>query len=52
MPWRPAQVFVKSSWHVSDAFTTRYSAWAALHAQGDAGTAGAYDEAMYKYAIR
>jgi hypothetical protein len=44
-------VFVKSSWHVADPYTKRYSQWALQHLLGRAGTDGAYDAALYKFAV-
>lgn len=46
------QLFVKSSWHVSDVWTSKYSKWELAHLSGDPGTSGQYDEARYHYAIR
>ncbi len=46
------QLFVKSSWHVSDVWTKKYSKWELAHLSGDPGTSGQYDEARYHYAIR
>ncbi len=48
----PSQLFVKSSWHVSDAFTSKYARWRLGHLAGDPGTGGQFDEARYQYAIR
>eukprot|EP00201_Polytomella_parva_P008370 CAMPEP_0175065080 /NCGR_PEP_ID=MMETSP0052_2-20121109/15708_1 /TAXON_ID=51329 ORGANISM="Polytomella parva, Strain SAG 63-3" /NCGR_SAMPLE_ID=MMETSP0052_2 /ASSEMBLY_ACC=CAM_ASM_000194 /LENGTH=313 /DNA_ID=CAMNT_0016331539 /DNA_START=247 /DNA_END=1185 /DNA_ORIENTATION=+ len=42
-------VFVKSSWHVGDVYTSRYSKWFLQHLEGDPGTEGYFDEAMYIY---
>ena len=44
-------VFVKASWHVADPYTRRYSAWHLGHQLGRAGTEGAFDDKMYRYAI-
>ncbi|GBF98574.1 hypothetical protein Rsub_11299 [Raphidocelis subcapitata] len=44
-------VFVKSSWHVADVYTRRYARWALQHALGRAGTEGAFDEQLYRYAV-
>ena len=44
-------VFVKSSWHVGEPFTSHYSTWFAQHAHGAANTEGSFDELMYTYAI-
>lgn len=45
-------VFLKSSWHVGEPFGDKYSAWQADLLHGLPGTAGALDEAMYRYAIQ
>ncbi|KAG2428138.1 hypothetical protein HXX76_011818 [Chlamydomonas incerta] len=45
------QIFVKSSWHVADPYTRRYSTWVTQHREGDAGTDGEWNEKLYKYAI-
>lgn len=44
-------IFVKSSWHVSDVYTSRYSIWQLEQVVGGSGTEGHFDEAMYRYAI-
>ncbi|KAG2428140.1 hypothetical protein HXX76_011820 [Chlamydomonas incerta] len=44
-------IFVKSSWHVADPYTRRYSTWVTQHREGDAGTDGEWNEKLYKYAI-
>ncbi|KAI8466619.1 MAG: hypothetical protein J3K34DRAFT_524403 [Monoraphidium minutum] len=44
-------IFVKSSWHVADPYTKRYSQWALQHLLGRSGTDGKYDERLYRYAI-
>ncbi|GLC36222.1 hypothetical protein PLESTB_001367100 [Pleodorina starrii] len=44
-------VFVKSSWHVADPYTRRYSLWMTQHREGDAGTDGEWNEKLYRYAI-
>ncbi|GLI63148.1 hypothetical protein VaNZ11_006057 [Volvox africanus] len=44
-------IFVKSSWHVADPYTRRYSLWMTQHREGDAGTDGEWNEKMYRYAI-
>lgn len=45
------QIFVKASWHVADVYTRRYSHWALQHLLGRAGTDGAYDARLYRYAV-
>lgn len=45
-------LFVKSSWHVADPYTQRYSLWESMHQEGDAGTDGALNIEMYRFAIR
>lgn len=42
-------VFVKSSWHVADPYTSHYSKWRLMGAAGLAGTQGAFDEKLYRY---
>ena len=44
-------VFVKSSWHVGEPFTSHYSTWLSDHAHGVAHTTGSFDQLMYTYAI-
>ncbi|GFR50778.1 hypothetical protein Agub_g13043 [Astrephomene gubernaculifera] len=44
-------IFVKSSWHVADPYTRRYSTWVTQHKEGDAGTDGEWNEKLYRYAI-
>lgn len=44
-------VFVKSSWHVADPYTRRYSHWALQHLLGRAGTDGSFDERLYRYGV-
>ncbi|EFJ51845.1 hypothetical protein VOLCADRAFT_87431 [Volvox carteri f. nagariensis] len=44
-------IFVKSSWHVADPYTRRYSLWMTQHREGDAGTDGEWNEKLYHYAI-
>ncbi|GIM10518.1 hypothetical protein Vretimale_14187 [Volvox reticuliferus] len=44
-------IFVKSSWHVADPYTRRYSLWMTQHREGDAGTDGEWNEKLYRYAI-
>eukprot|EP00798_Chlamydomonas_sp_ICE-L_P026885 gene26885-4495_t len=36
-------VFVKSSWHVADPYTQRYSKWKLKHLSGQPGTEGTFD---------
>ena len=45
-------VFVKSSWHVAEPYTRRYTVWAEAHLAGEAGTAGRFDYTKHRYAIR
>ncbi|KIZ07406.1 hypothetical protein MNEG_0542 [Monoraphidium neglectum] len=40
-------VFVKSSWHVADPYTKRYSQWALQHLLGKPGTEGQFNEKLY-----
>ncbi|PNH02581.1 hypothetical protein TSOC_011428, partial [Tetrabaena socialis] len=49
---RYAKVFVKSSWHVADPYTSRYARWRRQHIFGGSGTDGKFDKLMYHYAIR
>lgn len=44
-------VFVKSSWHVADEFSSRYAAWRMAHIRGEPGTQGSFDDVLYQYAI-
>lgn len=44
-------IFVKSSWHVGEPFTSHYSNWFLRHGQGAYNTDGQFDETMYLYAI-
>lgn len=44
-------IFVKSSWHVADPYTERYSQWHLHHLLGKAGTDGSFNELLYTYAI-
>jgi hypothetical protein len=48
-PLPTKQVFVKSSWHVADPYTQRYSRWALQHLLGDAGTGGSFNEPLYRW---
>lgn len=43
-------VFVKSSWHVADPYSKRYSQWGLQHMMGQAGTEGRYNEVLYRFA--
>lgn len=42
-------VFVKSSWHVADPYTKRYSIWKIQHMSGDVGTEGELNLEMYRW---
>ena len=44
-------LFVKRTWHVSDAYTDRYSAWQIQHLNGSPGTEGSFDQEGYEWAI-
>ncbi|PNH08807.1 hypothetical protein TSOC_004615 [Tetrabaena socialis] len=44
-------VFVKSSWHVADPYTSRYARWRRKHLNGSSGADGKFDRDMYLYAI-
>ena len=44
-------LFVKSSWHVSDAYTKLYVKWFSEHQDGGPGTAGRLNLTMRQYAI-
>lgn len=44
-------IFVKSSWHVGEPFTSHYSNWFLRHGRGPYNTDGRFDETMYLYAI-
>jgi hypothetical protein len=44
-------VFVKSSWHVAEGYTSRYAKWALNHLLGRAGTEGARDGALYRWGV-
>ena len=44
-------LFVKSSWHVGEPFTTHYSKWFTEIARGSSNTQGQFDEIMYTYAV-
>lgn len=43
---------MKSSWHVADPYTSRYSTWHLNHLVGRAGTDGRWDQRLYRYGIR
>lgn len=40
------------SWHVSDPYTKRYSAWATAHLMGSPGTDGTFNPLLYRFAVR
>lgn len=44
-------VFVKSSWHVAEPYTKRYSQWQLQHLLGKAGTEGRFNKRMYLYGV-
>eukprot|EP00879_Flechtneria_rotunda_P032081 GHRR01035233.1.p2 GENE.GHRR01035233.1~~GHRR01035233.1.p2 ORF type:complete len:115 (+),score=29.15 GHRR01035233.1:592-936(+) len=44
-------VFIKSSWHVADPYTKRYSQWQLQHLLGKAGTEGTYNQRLYKFGV-
>ena len=44
-------IFVKSSWHVGEPYTSKYSKWYTEIAHGSPNTNGNFDESMYTYAI-
>uniref|UniRef100_A0A383VTR6 Uncharacterized protein n=1 Tax=Tetradesmus obliquus TaxID=3088 RepID=A0A383VTR6_TETOB len=44
-------VFVKSSWHVAEPYTKRYSQWQLQHLLGKSGTEGQYNRRLYLYGV-
>jgi hypothetical protein len=44
-------VFIKSSWHVADPYTKRYSQWQLQHLLGKSGTEGQYNRKLYLYGV-
>ena len=44
-------IFVKSSWHVGEPFTSHYSDWFLRHGRGAHNTGGLFNETLYLYAI-
>jgi hypothetical protein len=44
-------VFVKSSWHVGEPFTSHYTKWFMGHALGQDDTAGTFNEHLYRYGV-
>jgi hypothetical protein len=44
-------VFLKASWHVGVPFADMYAVWQTKVLRGQPGTDGAFDDAMYHYAI-
>jgi hypothetical protein len=44
-------VFVKSSWHVAEPYTKRYSQWQLQHLLGKSGTEGQYNRKLYLYGV-
>jgi hypothetical protein len=44
-------VFVKSSWHVGEPFTSHYTKWFMGHALGQDNTAGQFNERLYRYGV-